>query len=209
MTTMSDDDPLRTRMRAADPAATLPPAEPERVSRLLEETMSLDTPTESRATGTRRRSRFTWLVAAAAVVLIVLAATSVLTGRGETPSVPPSAEPPPDAVELTLPGQAAGRCMVPSPEVLGRAEVVFDGEVTSVSDGRVVLRPTLFYAGGPAEEVEVAQASESVQDLVLGVRFREGGRYLVAANDGEVMVCGFSGAYDAGLADLYEEAFAE
>lgn len=207
---MSDPDPMRTRLQAADPAATLPPADPDRVSRLLEDTMSLDTPTESRATGTRRRSPLTWLVAAAAVVLIVLAATFVLMGRGETPSAPPTAESPPDSLELTLPDQAAaGRCMVPSPEVLGRAQVAFDGEVTSVSDGRVVIQPTLFYAGGPADEVEVAQTSKSVRDLVLGVRFREGGRYLVAANDGEVMVCGFSGAYDAGLADLYEETFVE
>jgi len=206
---MSDQDPLRTRLRDADPAATLPPADPDRVSRLLEDTMSLDTPTESRATGTRRRSPFTWLVAAAAVVLIVVAATVVLMGRGETPGTPPTAEPPPDSVQLTLPEQGAGRCMVPSPEVLGRAQVAFDGVVTSVSDGRVVLRPTLFYAGGPADQVEVAQMTRSVRDLVLGVRFREGGRYLVAANDSQVMVCGFSGAYDAGLADLYEEAFAE
>jgi len=206
---MSDDDQLRTRLREADPAARLPPADPERVSRLLDDAMSLDTPTESRATGTRRRSPLTWLVAAAAVVLIALAATFVLTGRGE-PSAPPSDESPASSLELALPDQeTAGRCMVPTPAVLGRAEVAFDGEVASVADGRVVLRPTQFYVGGPADQVEVAQASESMQDLVLGVRFQEGERYLVAANGGDVMVCGFSGPWSERLARLYEGAFAE
>jgi hypothetical protein len=99
--------------------------------------------------------------------------------------------------------------MVPTPAVLGRAEVAFDGEVASVADGRVVLRPTQFYVGGPADQVEVAQASESMQDLVLGVRFQEGERYLVAANGGDVMVCGFSGPWSERLARLYEGAFAE
>ena len=117
--------------------------------------------------------------------------------------------PAPEALGLALPAEAAaGRCMTPTPSALGRAEVAFDGEVASVADGRVVLRPTQFYAGGPADRVEVAQASQSRQDLILGVRFEEGRRYLVAANGGEVMVCGFSGAYDEERADLYAEAFA-
>ena len=209
---MSDDDLLRARLRDADPAASLPPADPDRVSRLLEDAMGPDTetPTESRASGTRGRSPLTWLVAAAAVALIALAAAFVLTGRGETPTAPPSADPPPATLELALPGEAAaGRCMMPDPEVLGRADVAFDGEVVSVADGRVVLRPTQFYAGGPADQVEVDQASESMQDLVLGVRFEEGRRYLVAASGGNVMICGFSGVYAAQRARLYEEAFAE
>ena len=207
---MSDDDQLRARLRAADPTASRPPADPDRVSRLVEDVMGPDTPTESRATGTRRRSPLTWLVAAVAVVLIGLAAAFVLMGRGEAPTVPPSAEPAPDSLALALPDQqAAGRCMVPTPAVLGRADVAFDGEVASVADGRVVLRPTQFYAGGPADQVEVAQASESMQDLVLGVRFEKGSRYLVAADDGDVMVCGFSGAWSEKLAGLYAEAFAE
>ena len=71
-----DDDPeLRDRLRAADPASSLPPADPTRVARLLEDTMNSSTEddvltTESRETGTHGRSPLTWLVAAAAVVLI-------------------------------------------------------------------------------------------------------------------------------------------
>jgi hypothetical protein len=209
---MSDHDLLRARLRDADPAASLAPVDPDRVPRLLEDAMGpdTDTPTESRASGIRGRSPLTWLVAAAAVALIALAATFVLTGRGEAPTAPPSVEPPPATLELSLPGETAvGRCMVPDPEVLGRADVAFAGEVVSVADGRVVLRPTQFYTGGPADQVEVDQASASMQALVLGVRFEEGRRYLVAASEGDVMVCGFSGAHGAQRARLYEEAFAE
>ena len=43
-----DDDPeLRDRLRAADPASSLPPADPTRVARLLEDTMSSATDTTS------------------------------------------------------------------------------------------------------------------------------------------------------------------
>jgi hypothetical protein len=203
------DDQLRARLRDADPAASLPPADPDRVSRLLEDAMALDTETESRQTGFRGRSRLTWLVAAAAVVLIALGVAYAVLRQPLTTVPLEEAAPAPDTLELALSdASAAGRCMTPTPATLGRAEVAFDGEVASVSDGRVVLRPTQFYAGGPADQVEVAQASQSRQDLILGVRFEEGSRYLVAANGGDVMVCGFSGGYDEELADLYAQAFA-
>ena len=203
-----NDDQLRARLRDADPAASLPPAEPDRVSHLLEDAMGHDTDTESRRTGTRGRSRLTWLVAAAAVVLIgVTMAYAAL--RGQDPEPVPTVEGEPTVVTLSLPDQAAaGRCMTPTPESLGRAEVAFDGEVADVTGSTVTLVPTRIYAGGPADNVRVAQASRSRQSLILGVRFEEGGRYLVAANSGEVMVCGFSGAYDRERADLYAEAFA-
>ena len=48
MTESYDDEELAARLRAADPASTLPPAAPEGVARLLEETMSHDVLTESR-----------------------------------------------------------------------------------------------------------------------------------------------------------------
>ena len=47
------DDELRGRLRASDPAASLPPADPTRVARLLEDVMSTELTTENRETGTR------------------------------------------------------------------------------------------------------------------------------------------------------------
>ena len=167
-----------------------------------------DVATEEHGDEHRGRSRLTWLVAAAAVVLIGVATTyAVLREPGSTQ--PLADEQPGTTLELALPAEAAtGRCMTPTPAVLGRAEVAFEGTVDDVADGRVQLEPARFYAGGPADRVEVAQASRSHQDLILGVRFEEGSRYLVAANGGDVMVCGFSGAYDEQLARLYARAFA-
>lgn len=205
---MSDHDPsdddLAARMRAADPAASLPPAGPDRVERLLEDTMSDDT-----TAGSRRGRPLTWLVAAAAVVLVAGAGVFVLTERGGTPTTPPTAaEREPTVLELTAPADAgAQRCRVPDAQALGGAQVAFDGEVSGVADGRVTLVPTRFYTGGPADEVTVAQGAASMQDLVGAVGFEEGQRYLVAATGSQVMVCGFSGPYDAQLAELYAAAF--
>ena len=99
--------------------------------------------------------------------------------------------------------------MVPNASLLGRAEVAFDAEVVSVADGEVTLEPTRWYAGTPVDLVTVRQSSTSMRDLVGAVRFREGRRYLVAANHGAVMVCGFSGEHAAELEALYTEAFVD
>jgi hypothetical protein len=98
--------------------------------------------------------------------------------------------------------------MVPSPEVLARADTAFAGTVTSVADRRVTLRPTRWYAGGPGERVVVTAAPQgSVTRLVQEVRFEPGGDYLVAANGGTVMVCGFSAPAAPAVERLYAEAF--
>lgn len=209
MTESYDDEELAVRLRTADPASTLPSAAPDGVARLLEETMSHDVLTESRETGTRGRGPLTWLVAAAAVVLIVGAGLFlVLDGTGDDP--PPAADPPAlTTTTLTAPDPArAGRCMVPSAEVLATKPVAFDGTVQSVEDGTVTLAPTRWYAGEPTDRVSVEGPAEHLRALVMSVDFEDGGRYLVAASeDGEVMVCGFSAPYSEDLAAMYADAF--
>lgn len=209
MTESYDDEELAARLRAADPASTLPPAAPDGVARLLEETMSHDVLTESRETGTRGRGPLTWLVAAAAVVLIVGAGLFlVLDGTGDDP--PPAADAPAlTTTTLTAPDPArAGRCMLPSAEVLATKPVAFDGTVQSVQDGTVTLAPTRWYAGEPTDRVSVEGPSEHLRALVMSLDFEDGGRYLVAASeDGEVMVCGFSAPYSEDLAAMYADAF--
>ena len=88
-----DEELDRARLRALDPAASLPPADPDWVARLLEDTMShdVDTPLthESRETGTHDRSPLTWLVAAAAILVIAgvgVFATDVAGGRPGQPA---------------------------------------------------------------------------------------------------------------------------
>lgn len=209
------DEALLDRLRAADPAAALPPAAPERVARLLEETMSVDPGTdvltESRETGTRGRGPLTWLVAAAATVVIGGTALFVLT-NGDDDAPVPEAGPTTSAVTPTVTELTAGatpaRCMVPTASALEGKPVAFDGTVDSVEGDTVTITPTRWYAGDPTDLVRVQAPSDQLQRLLVAVHFEEGGRYLVAADaDGSVMVCGFSGPWTERLAAMYAEAF--
>ena len=126
---MSDEhDELRARLRAADPASSLPRPDPDRVARLLEDTMSHPETPESGADGTRQRSPLTWLAAAAAVVIIAgvgVFAVMNLTQDSGTPAAGPEPTASTSAAsttELRAPGAGAtsGRCLPPSAEVLAR-----------------------------------------------------------------------------------------
>ncbi len=222
-----DDAALRGRLRTADPALSLPPADPGRVARLLEETMDTESrpgngpgapapevpPT--RETGTRGRSPLTWLVAAAAVLLIVGAAAFGLMGRehATTPDHAPvaggGAGDASSTTELSAPAPAAyhARCMVPTAAALGQQDLAFDGTVRSIGDGVVTLAPTHFYAGDSTDLVEVKAPQGDLDPLLTAVRFQQGKRYLVSARDGTVSICGFSAPWSAGLAALYTRAF--
>lgn len=206
---MSDEhDALRARMSAADPAASLPPADPDRVARLLEDVMSTELTTENRETGTRDRSPLTWLVAAAAALIIGGVGLFAVLGQDEEPP-PPTAGGTETVTELSAPSPTAyaARCMVPNAETLSQQQVAFDGTVTAVDDGMVTLEVDEWYAGDPTDLVRVQAPSEEMQQLLAAVSFEEGGRYLVAATDGQVMICGFSAPYSADLAAIYQQAF--
>lgn len=213
-----DDDPqLRERLRAADPAASLAPADPDRVARLLEAAMSTehdttDPATTHETTGTagRRRSPFTWVAAAAAVLVVGGVAFAATTGGDDTDT--PTAgsgtgESTPSVVTLAAPSAAGGRCMVPNAEVLRGQEVAFLGTVEEVDDETVVLSVDEQYAGAEADEVRVESPAEQMQLLVGAVDFRDGEQYLVSATGGQVTVCGFSGPATGELERLYSEAF--
>jgi hypothetical protein len=213
---VSDEhDELRARLRAADPASSLPRSDPDRVARLLEDTMSPTQTAEPRTDGIRRRSPLTWLAAAAAVVVIAgVGAFAVMNGEDSgTPAAGPEPSASTDAgdvTELRAPGAGAntGRCLPPSADVLSGAEVAFDGTVEGIEDDLVTLRPTHWYAGSPTDLVTVKGPSEELQQLLVAVDFQDGGRYLVAASDGgRVMVCGFSDEFSPRLEGLYSKAF--
>jgi hypothetical protein len=210
--TQHDDDQLDARLRAADPATSLPEADPAWVARLLEDTMSNDVLTESRENGTHNRSPLTWLVAAAAAVIIAgVGIFAVVNGTGGGEPTPPPQAADPTVTQLVSPGEGAlsGRCMVPNADLLSDAPVAFDGTVESISDGLVTLDTSHWYAGDPTDQVTVEAPSEELSQLLAAVQFKDSGRYLVAANDsGELLVCGFSAPYSQGLASLYDKAFA-
>jgi hypothetical protein len=198
------DSELLTRLRAADPASSLPPADPPGVAELLEAVMS-DTTTrtpESRESGTRDRSPLTWLVAAAAVVLIAAAAALGLAQRdhGSTPSAGGSVT----QLGYQVP---VGKCMLPSAGALREQSVAFRGMLTSLRDSRATFDVTRWYAGGPTDSAEVTAPPGSIADLVQGADLRVGREYLVSATDGRVTACGLTGPARGHLLDLYGQAF--
>lgn len=203
-------DELERRLRAADPAASLSPADPDRVARLLEDVMSTEPTTENRASGTRDRGPLTWLVAAAAAVIIGGVGLYAVLGHDDDPAAPPTAADSQTVTELGAPAPAAyeAKCMVPNAETLAQQDVAFDGTVTTMADGVVTLQVSEWYAGGPTDLARVQAPPADLQRLVGAVGFEEGGRYLVSASDGQVTVCGFSDEWSQGLADLYDQAFA-
>ena len=208
------DDELRARLHASDPAASLPPADPTRVARLLEDVMSTELTTSqnsggSRETGTRNRGPLTWLVAAAAVLIIAGVGLFGFLGHDDDPAAPPTAADDKTVTELSAPPTAAynAKCMVPNAEIVSNQTVAFDGTVTTLADGVVTLTPSHWYAGDETDLVRVQAPSEDMQQLVSAVKFEDGGRYLVSATDGQVTVCGFSAEYSDSLAAIYAEAF--
>jgi hypothetical protein len=213
---VSDEhDELRARLRAADPASSLPRSDPDRVARLLEDTMSHpETPEPS--DGTRQRSPLTWLAAAAAAVIIAGAGVFAVLDRGEDSGSPAAGPDPtpstsaPSTTELLAPGAevGSGRCLPPSADVLAGADVAFEGTVEEIEGDLVTLRTTRWYAGPPTDLVTVQGPSEDLQALLAAVDFQDGRRYLVAATaDGRVMVCGFSAPHSQRLEQLYGQAF--
>lgn len=204
MTDREPDQELLERLRVADPASSLPSADPDRVAELLEAAMS-DTATrtpESRETGTHDRSPLTWLVAAAAVVLIAAAGIFGLAQRdhGSTPVV---------AGSVTQLGYApfAGRCIPPDVGVLHEQTVAFHGTLVSVVGETATFDVSHWYAGGPTELVKVTAAAPSLSELTRTADLRTGGDYLVAAADGRVTGCGFTGPVTGHLQQLYDRAF--
>jgi hypothetical protein len=208
-----EHDELRARLRAADPASSLPRSDPDRVARLLEDTMSDTHTAEPRTDGTRHRSPLTWLAAAAVVVVIAGVGAFAVMNRGQdsgTPTASPSNAA--TTTELVAPGAGAttGRCLPPSAGVLSGAHVAFDGTVEEIHDDLVTLRPTHWYTGSPTDLVTVKGPSQELQQLLVAVDFQDGGRYLVAAsNGGRVMVCGFSDEFSPQLEQLYAKAFGQ
>lgn len=203
------DDELLARLRAADPAATLPAADAGRTARLLEDVMSqdLDTPTVDQDTPVRRRSPLAWLVAAAAVLVIAGVGAFAFLGNGDEPSVPTAKDPAATTTELTARPPTGAKCMVVSPDLIAQQDVAFDGTVASMSDGVVTLDVTRWYHGGDTDQVTVQAPAPDLRALVQAVDFQVGQRYLVSASDGAVTVCGFTGPYTADLAAVYAKAF--
>ena len=216
----ADDAELRERLRSTDPARSLPPVDPDRVARLLEETMDTESIREEaapgtapvRETGARGRNPLTWVVAAAAVVLIAGAVLFGVLRHDDTGTVPdagPPAAPHQTTTRLAAPQPEAyrARCMAPNAGTLARQTLAFDATVRSIEGGVVTLDPSHFYAGRATDLVTVRAPGADLRALVSAVKFEPGGRYLVAASGDTVAICGMSATWTPELAALYHRAF--
>lgn len=243
------DDVLLARLRAADPAADLPPAAPERVRRLLEDVMKnpvdqVSTPDsataasgagskdsakdgstrgpEARPAGdgpsiapsgparTRWSRALPWLAGAAAAAMVAIAGFSLMAQRVEAPSQQPSVAAPEATTTTTTvaaPAAAPGRCVPPNAELLADAELAVDATVTEVAGDQVTLTVNQSFAGTPTDELVVTAVPASLQELIGAPDLQQGQRYLLAANGGQLMVCGFSGPFDSERSTLYTTAF--
>src|SRR4051812_25854444 len=110
------DDELRARLSAADPAGSLPAAAPHEVARLLEDVMATELTTENRETGVRQRGPLTWLVAAAAVLVIAGAGVfGVRALSGDDPTPTAGGSDPAGVTQLQVPATGGdAKCMVPN-----------------------------------------------------------------------------------------------
>ena len=125
-----------------------------------------------------------------------------------TSSSDAGADTPSDTLALTADPAAAGKCAVPSADVLATFDTAFAGTVTALDDGTATLSVDEWYAGGDgADTVTVTSPSEQLQDLLLAVDFQEGRSYLVSADGDRVTLCGYSGEDSAEMQALYAEAF--
>ena len=208
-----NDHQLELLLAARDPAASLPPADPERVARLLEDAMSHDVQMSEDQllpeADPRRRTPLTWVLAAAAVLVIAgVGFFAMFGGENDQPTATPPADEVPATVQhLTAPQPTQGRCAMVTARLLGNQETAFDGTVTAIDGGSVTLEVSHWYRGGDQDLVVVDAPDPELQALILSVKFDQGGRYLVSATDGVVTVCGFSAPYSADLAAIYGEAF--
>ena len=115
---------------------------------------------------------------------------------------------PSDTLALTADPAAAGKCAVPSAEVLATFDTAFAGTVTSLEDGTATLEVDEWYAGDEASTVTVQSPTKDLADLLMAVEFVQGKSYLVSADGDRVTLCGFTAEQGPELQAMYDEAFA-
>lgn len=161
-----------------------------------------------------RSSTARLLPALAATLVLVLSgcgsADDTTATDGASPSESTSESPSEQdagTLALTADGSTAGKCAMPSAEVLSTFDTAFEGTVTSVEDGTATLEVEQWYAGGEASTVTVEAPGGSLDDLLMAVDFQEGQTYLVSADGDRVTLCGFTAEVDPELEAMYAEAF--
>lgn len=244
------EEELRALLRAADPAASMSAVPRSRLGELAAEVIGLEEEQRVVVLGTERprRTGRSWLLGAAAAVLVVVGGGLALTnlaggpGDGGAPLAQNSAQaqaqdqaqeptqdpaqqpedsgaaaggatlagPPPVAGETTelAAGSAAARCQALTPELLAQYDQAFVGLVTAVGDGAVTFTTLEVYQGQVGETVVLAAGPADVPELLTGAtEFETGQSYMVAAYQGVVSRCGYSGPATPEMEQIFRRAF--
>ena len=218
-----DEDPqLRALLGQADPGALPHPGRPggagPTAASIQEDTMSQDLDTRpelEQTTELRRRGPLAWFVAAAAVAVIAgggYAAVSSMQDNGTVQQAGPSTSPvepadEPTVVTLQAPTAVSGKCAVPTPELLGGAEVAFAGTVTAIDGDVVTLTPTETFAGESAEQIEVVGMLPELRALGGQPEFVVGGHLPRVGQRRSGLRVRLQRSGDSELEQLYERAF--
>ena len=210
-----NDDELRNRLARLDPQADAPvdPITSPRAQDLLERTMTTDTHVldETHAPAPRR-NRLLMAAAAAVAAAGIVAAVVITNSGGSTPAKHPGKT----SLALKLPGggpgihpggPSMGSCVRFEVSLLKAEPVAFAGKATEVTPSTVTITVTKWYKGGTADQVTVANRDGSPVTSEGGLTFEQGKDYLVSANDGTVVGCGFSGEATTDLQQAYSQAF--
>ena len=211
MSDSSEDRELRARLQAADPAQRTPVPQKHWISDLTEATMN-DTNADETRSGQGRRI---WvLVAAAAVVVGALGVGSVLALNGGDDKGPSTAGQTtaiaPSVTKLEAPAESTAMCATPDAKMLAAyADTAVDAVVTATDGGQVMLDVSHWYLGEATDQLVVTAppTGSDTHALIQSIELQKGQRYLLAAQDGQLIVCGLSGGYDSKLAAMYDKAF--
>lgn len=215
-----NDDELLAHLKATDPALTSKAPRPD-VTRLVEATMNTNTatttPTATATQDARPRRRLVPALAFTALLLVGGGVSWGVARGGEGPADNAGARsagvgrvPQPEPLILTLAdgGPGAAKCVAPTPDLLRRHELAFEGTVMAEQGNRVVLRVDHWYRkdtnlANPSDEVRLSNDGAFAE----APDFRIGARYLVTADSGIVPMCGGTTEATDEARAMFREAF--
>jgi hypothetical protein len=204
---MTED--LRARLARIDPARRLDAAglaESPTAHEIRERVMQTIEDTATTPVAAPRWRRVGLVAGAAASVAAIAVVAAVATGGDSAPKPAPK---PRTTLALNAPGggPTMTSCIRFSVDILRDMPVAFAGTVTAVTPQSVTLDVDRWYKGGSADQVTVATPDATTSVALDGIELTQGGRYLIAATDGTINTCGYSGAASAELESAFGEAF--
>ena len=204
-----NEDPLRNRIAAIDPApshvAVEPPTTPSSLHRLER---IMNTPTVQTTQPTKAHSdpekpflkRASWLAVAAA-------AAAFATAGGAYYSLSNGTEIAQAPLELTIgANDVMASCLPLQADILADMSPAFAATTKEVDGETITLDVDRWYAGGDADTV-VLHSESGMESLIAGFDFEVGQQYLITASEGSVNFCGYSGLATPELTAVFAEAF--